>query len=133
MSSTRRSFLGTAAFSGVALAQSAAPVSSSRIGPADTRVFLTGDGVALSPADQVRLLLRITEEQGNVADTYLKGGAVEELEQRFAKLLGKERAIFMPTGTLANHLAVRELCAQSSDRRRVIVQQESHLYCDEGA
>ena len=35
----------------------------------------------------------------------------------------------MPTGTLANHLAVRALAAGSS---RVIVQDESHLYQDEG-
>src|SRR5262245_42181713 len=46
-----------------------------------------------------------------------------------ARVLGKERAIFMPTGTLANHLAVRALAGGPS---RVIVQSESHLYCDEG-
>jgi threonine aldolase len=130
MSPTRRSFLSTAAFSGVALAQSAPP-SSTNAAP-DRRVFLTGDGVTLSPADQARLLLQIAEQHADVADTYLKGGAVEELEQRFAKLLGKERALFLPTGTLANHMAVRELSQQSGDKRRVIVQQESHLYCDEG-
>ena len=50
----------------------------------------------------------------------MQGGAVEQLEQTFAKLLGKERAIFLPTGTLANHMAVREL---AGDNRRVIVQQ----------
>jgi threonine aldolase len=44
-------------------------------------------------------------------------------------VLGKERAIFMPTGTLANHMAVRALAGGSS---RVIVQEESHLYQDEG-
>ena len=43
--------------------------------------------------------------------------------------LGKERAVFMPTGTLANHLAVRALAGGSS---RVIVQEQSHLYQDEG-
>ena len=35
----------------------------------------------------------------------------------------------MPTGTLANHMAVRALAAGPS---RVIVQEESHLYQDEG-
>ena len=131
MSTTRRSFLGTAAFSSVALAQNPRPATNGP-GVPDRRVFFTGDGVVLSPADQARLLLQIAEQHADVADTYLKGGAVEELEQRFAKLLGKERALFMPTGTLANHMAVRELSQQSGDRRRVIVQQESHLYCDEG-
>ena len=57
------------------------------------------------------------------------GGVVEELEQRFAKLLGKETAIFMPTGTLANHIALRTL---AGNRRRVLVQSESHIYNDTG-
>ena len=46
-----------------------------------------------------------------------------------AELLGKEAAVFLPTGTLANHLALRLLARNG---RRVIVQRESHLYCDEG-
>ena len=54
---------------------------------------------------------------------------VEELEQQCARVLGKERAIFMPTGTLANHMAVRALANGPS---RVIVQEDSHFYLDEG-
>jgi threonine aldolase len=126
MPSSRRVFLQSAAWSGVALAQtsnSASPV------PSERRVYLTGDGVPSTPAEYARLLTRIVDEHGMAADTYLQGGAVEQLEQQFAKLLGKERAIFLPTGTLANHMAVREL---AGDNRRVIVQNESHLYCDEG-
>jgi threonine aldolase len=46
-----------------------------------------------------------------------------------ATLLGKERALFLPTGTLANHLAVRVL---AGDSRKALVQAESHLYRDEG-
>lgn len=46
-----------------------------------------------------------------------------------AALLGKERAIFLPTGTLANHLAVRVLAGET---RKALVQAESHLYRDEG-
>jgi len=44
-------------------------------------------------------------------------------------VLGKERALFMPTGTLANHLALRAL---ARDRRRVLVQDVSHVYNDTG-
>ena len=62
-------------------------------------------------------------------DSYSLGGIVEELEAQCARLLGKERAIFMPTGTLANHMAVRALAGGSS---RVIVQEQSHFYQDEG-
>lgn len=63
------------------------------------------------------------------ADNYSNGGFVEELAGTFARLLGKERAIFLATGTLANHLAVRTLAGAD---RRVLVQAESHLYNDCG-
>jgi threonine aldolase len=126
MSSSRRAFLQSAAWSGVALAQTGPSASSV---PPERRVYLVGDGVTSTPPDYDRLLTRIADEHGAAADNYLAGGAVEQLEQRFARLLGKERAMFMPTGTLANHMAVREL---AGDKRRVIVQQESHLYADEG-
>src|SRR6185436_20005073 len=62
-------------------------------------------------------------------DSYSLGGVVEQLEVECARILGKERAIFMPTGTLANHMAVRALARGSS---RVIVQEQSHFYQDEG-
>ena len=37
--------------------------------------------------------------------------------------------MFLPTGTLANHIAIRTLAGND---RRVLVQAESHLYCDSG-
>ncbi|MGA3188512.1 MAG: beta-eliminating lyase-related protein [Bryobacteraceae bacterium] len=123
--SDRRTFL-KAAGSSVALQRlatsQAAPLS------AEQRVFLTGDGVNLSPAEYAELLTTLTASDAK-ADAYLKGAAVEEIEGRFAKLLGKERALFFPTGTLANHVAVRLL---AGERRHVLVQAESHLYRDEG-
>jgi threonine aldolase len=91
-------------------------------------VLLTGDGVHLSPPEYAQLLAKLTAN-GAKTDSYLKGGAVDELEARFAKLLGKERALFFPTGTLANHMAVRLL---AGEKRHVLVQEESHLYRDEG-
>src|SRR6266478_2685019 len=126
MPASRRKFLQTTAWTGIAMAQSG-PTAITSV-PTERRVYLTGDGVMNSPAEYARLLTRIVDERGVKADTYLEGGAVEQLEQQFARLLGKERALFLPTGTLANQLAVRELAA---GKRRVIVQQESHLYCDE--
>ena len=74
-------------------------------------------------------MTRLIDEKGVAPDSYSLGGVVEELEDSCARALGKERAIFMPTGTLANHLAVRALAGGSS---RVIVQEQSHLYQDEG-
>ena len=92
-------------------------------------VRLSGDGVGLTPAQYAALLVRLLDEKAMTPDSYSLGGIVEELESQCARLLGKERAIFMPTGTLANHMAVRALAAGSS---RVVVQEESHLYQDEG-
>ena len=98
-------------------------------GGEDRIVRLGGDGVALTPAQYARLLARIADEQGAAADSYILGGVVEELEAEFARILGKERAVFMPTGTLANQLAIRALAAGSS---RAVVQAESHIYQDSG-
>jgi len=92
-------------------------------------VKLRGDGLALSPEEYSRLLARLTESGAVEADYYSNGGAVEQMEKRFAEILGKERAVFFPTGTLANHVAVRELAGND---RRVIVQAESHVYNDSG-
>jgi threonine aldolase len=40
-------------------------------------------------------------------DTYGAGVRIERLESRVAELLGKEAAVFMPTGTLAQPIALR--------------------------
>jgi threonine aldolase len=92
-------------------------------------VQFRSDGLGLSPAEYARLLADIAETRGIAADEYSRTGIVAELETRMAALLGKEAAVFLPTGTLANHLALRLLARTG---RRVLVQQESHLYCDEG-
>jgi threonine aldolase len=93
-------------------------------------VQFRSDGLGLSPLDYARLLAEIAERRGIEVDDYSRGGVVAELEERMAALLGKERAVFLPTGTLANHLAVRLLTPGRG--RRVLVQRESHLWNDEG-
>jgi threonine aldolase len=94
----------------------------------DTTVHFTGDGIPLTPAAHAKLLARLTEEKNIAPDSYSRDGIVAELEQRMAALLGKETAVFLPTGTLANHFALRLL----ANGRKAIVQRESHLYNDEG-
>jgi len=98
-------------------------------GRSDPIVHFRSDGLSLSPPAYARLLAEIAETRGIAEDDYSRDGVVAELEARIAALLGKEAAVFMPSGTLANHLALR-LLARSG--RRVLVQQESHLYNDEG-
>ncbi|HTZ36421.1 MAG TPA: beta-eliminating lyase-related protein [Stellaceae bacterium] len=92
-------------------------------------VQFRSDGIGLTPLAYGRLIAEIAETRGIAPDAYARDGVVAELEARMAALLGKETAVFLPTGTLANHLAVR-LLARSGPR--VLVQQESHLYNDEG-
>lgn len=91
-------------------------------------VHLSGDGVPLTPRERAELLVKLTTERDIAMDTYSQGGVVTELERRMAESLGKECAVFIPTGTLANHLGVRLL----ANGRKVLVQRESHLYRDEG-
>lgn len=118
------SLLGSLA-GGAAFAQTPAPPPFPAI---DARsVWLAGDS---APPDPVRSAARLAElvQKGKPRDSYLSGGAVTELERRFATLLGKEDCAFLPTGTLANHVAIRVLAGEAT---RVIVQHESHLYRDE--
>lgn len=49
-------------------------------------------------------------------DSYAPGGVVQRLENAVAEQLGKEMAVWLQTGTLAIHLAVRLL---ADSKRRV--------------
>ena len=94
----------------------------------EARVYAFGDGIRHTPAQYAQLLTTLANES-LVVDDYSRGGVVEQLEVRVAAMLGKEAAVWLPTGTLANHLAVRLL---AGNRRRVLVQSESHLFNDCG-
>jgi threonine aldolase len=130
----RREFL-TATAAGVLAQAAPGPAGQATAGPADTppqsrTVQFVSDGLGLTPAEHALLLAQLTGETAVEVDHYSRGGAVVLLEERMAALLGKEAALFLPTGTLANHLAVRLLTGPG--RRRVLVQADSHLYCDSG-
>lgn len=94
----------------------------------DSVIFL-GDGVPPTPSAMVSRLAALEAAGALEPDDYSLGGSVEALERRWAQELGKEAAVWLPTGTLANHLAVRRLCGA---RPRVVVQEQSHLFQDEG-
>jgi threonine aldolase len=136
MTIDRRRFLqlggfgaGLTAVPGLALAGARHEPAGAAASADERTIRLSGDGLGLTPAQYAALLNRLAEGAGISPDSYTLGGVVEQLEEQFARILGKERAIFMPSGTLANHMAVRALAGGSS---RVIVQEESHLYQDEG-
>jgi threonine aldolase len=130
----RRDFVklgGLAGISGMLDARllSSASQTSNSSGRMEKGVKFTRDGIDLSPLEYSRLLFELAEAGNIEADNYSRGGVVEELEVLFAKLLGKESAVFMPTGTLANHIALRKLAGED---KKVIVQAESHIYNDSG-
>ena len=95
----------------------------------DRRVHFCSDGLALSPAEYAQLLSGLASDGGVTADEFSRGGIVATLEERMAAMLGKEMAVFIPSGTLANNLALRLLARRG---RRVLVQRESHIYNDSG-
>ncbi len=92
-------------------------------------VQFTSDGLALTPREYALRLGEAVAERSFGVDNYSIGGSLATLEKQFAALLGKQAAIFVATGTLANHLAIRKLAGRDS---RVLVQAESHLYNDSG-
>lgn len=131
----RRELLRLGALSGVwtsvsaqAQGQGAAGAPGESDPAADRVVRFTGDGLSLTPLQYAHILGSLAR-RGVTSDAYILGGVVDELESRMAALLGKERAIFMPTGTLANNLAIRAL---AGGRGRAAVQAESHIYLDSG-
>jgi threonine aldolase len=109
----------------------AAPLLAAAAGPASASEVRTvqanGDGIHHTPAEYSALLQKLAP--GIEPDSYSIGGVVAKLEQSVAAALGKETAVWLSTGTLANHLAVRLL---AGEKRRVLVQQECHLYNDCG-
>lgn len=95
----------------------------------DPVVHFRSDGLAPTPAEYARLLARLADKGDIAADEFSREGVVAELERRMAAVLGKEAGLFLPSGTLANHVALRLLATRG---RRVLVQCESHIYNDTG-
>jgi threonine aldolase len=84
------------------------------------RTFLHGHG----PARAADLLATIPA--GTAVDRYGDGGAVTELEEEIAALLGKPAAVFLPSGTMAQQCVLR-VHADRRGRRTVVFQPMCHL------
>ena len=57
-------------------------------------------------------------------DQYGEDPTINDLQERFAALLGKEAALWLPSGTMANQVGLRVLTRPGDD---VIVSRESHM------
>jgi threonine aldolase len=68
-----------------------------------------------------------TAEVGD--DVYGEDPTVTRLQQRAAELVGKEAAIFVPSGTMANQIAIR---AHTEPGDAMIAGQDAHVYLYEG-
>ena len=62
-------------------------------------------------------------------DVYGEDPTVKRLEQRCAKLLGKEAALFVPSGTMANQIAIGVHCAPGDE---LVCGETAHVYVWEG-
>ncbi len=125
----RRGFVGTlGATAGLGCLPYVSALANTAVEP-DRVVHTSGDGIGITPREYAALLNQLCQQTDVEADNYLLGGEVERFEQHWAKLLGKESAVFMPSGTLANQLALRAL---AGSKRRVIVPEMSHIYNDTG-
>lgn len=123
----RREFILTSAVSAAASTLSGTAAAAQTLDK-QKLVYLYGDGLLLSPQEHLMVLQELMAQGTIERDFYCRGGVVTVLEQRMAAILGKEAGMFFPTGTMANHVALRTL---AGEERRILVSRESHTYNDE--
>lgn len=86
------------------------------------------DGIMYEPEMYIGQLQQANTKKKIEKDRYGSGGAVAALEKYFEEITGKEKSVFMPSGTMANQLAIAVL---SGENTKVFVQDTSHVYRDE--
>jgi threonine aldolase len=130
---SRRRFLR---HSGLSLLPAIVPVSAlqaaanttDRITDNNEPVNFFGDGMMYEPTAYLAGLQKVNGIKPIERDRYGAGGAVAALERKFEEVTGKQKAIFMPSGTMANQFAIAML---SGEKTKVFVQDTSHVYRDE--
>jgi len=90
--------------------------------------YLNGHG----PRNPARALRQALDEidEGAVADIYGTGALIADFERDIAKLLATQAAIFMPSGTMAQQIALR-ICCDRSSNKSVAMHATSHLVLHE--
>jgi threonine aldolase len=92
-------------------------------------VSFARDGPGFTPTEYLARLQEINRVTPIEADFYTEHGTVDTLLKKFMEITGKEAAFYMPSGTLANQLAIQVL---SKENTKVFVQETSHVFRDEG-
>lgn len=133
MSVSRRNFLKTSSLTILPGVLPALPVlakdARNQTTPASEPIVkFFGDGESYDGLPYLEQLQLANSKQPIKVDRYGSGGAVEDLEKKFEAITGKQKAIYMPSGTMANQFAIAQL---SGDNTKVFVQDTSHVYRDE--
>ena len=129
----RRNFLKASGLTLLPAVLPVIPVLASDPGKEDTPatepiVKFFGDGELYDGMSYFEQLQLANTKSPVRVDRYGSGGAVEELEKKFQAITGKEKAVYMPSGTMANQFAIAVL---SDENTKVFVQDTSHVYRDE--
>lgn len=88
------------------------------------RVDLRSDTVTV-PTERMRKAM-YEAEVGD--DVYGEDPTINRLQEMAAEILGKEAALFVPSGTMANQICVRVQAPRGSE---VILEEESHIFLHE--
>ncbi|MDQ2827750.1 MAG: low-specificity L-threonine aldolase [Chloroflexota bacterium] len=88
-------------------------------------IDLRSDTVTLPPPEMRRAMYEA--ELGD--DVYGEDPTVNRLQERVAAMLGKEAALFVPSGTMANLVAVLTHCGRGDE---VIMGDQAHMFYYEG-
>lgn len=85
-----------------------------------TRIDLRSDTVTLPSADMRRAMAAAPVGD----DQYGEDPSVNRLQERIAELLGKEAALFVPSGTMANQIGLKVLTRPGDE---VVLGHEAHI------
>ena len=85
-----------------------------------TRIDLRSDTVTLPSADMRQAMAAAPVGD----DQYGEDPSVNRLQERIAELLGKEAALFVPSGTMANQIGLKVLTRPGDE---VVLGHEAHI------
>jgi threonine aldolase len=88
-------------------------------------ILVSGHAPA-APGEELMRIGQWCREQGWDADRYGDGELIGSFERKVASLLGKPAAVFMPSGTMAQLIALRIWCERAGSRR-IAMHATSHL------
>ncbi len=86
--------------------------------------FLNGHGPRRAAAALEEAIAELSPDEA--CDVYGAGTLIESFESEIAELLGKESAVFMPSGTMAQQIALRIWCDRNGSRN-IAMHRTSHL------